>query len=386
MPATLHAFLRLARKLHPHAPRIARGLHAVCRPLWDGLRRAPSPHAAASTLSRICPDPHGSARCPRRQLPHADYDLAVIVAAYNMEAYIAECLDSILGQATRYKVTVKVVDDGSTDATPSILARYAARHKEVDVITLDSNQGPAAARNAALDRLNATYVAIVDADDLLAPGGIEAALGKALATDADAVETSLTRFHDDGRIDYTLTPADSDDTRHADIVGNSTVFLYHWRMLADVRFPPGYQLEDEMLKGLVLPRARKIVSVSAPYYRYRVRRGSLCLSFNSPRQLHALYVGRSLYTDALAMGLWSDNATAPAVTTAYLRLVRFSFLHTFRFPPAVRKSVFSLWCDFHPAVARHCRPQSPADTELLDALTRRSYRDYEWNCIINQRW
>ena len=50
------------------------------------------------------------------------YDLQIIIAAYNTEQYIKDCLNSVCGQHSKYKTLVTVINDGSTDGTEHILA------------------------------------------------------------------------------------------------------------------------------------------------------------------------------------------------------------------------------------------------------------------------
>jgi glycosyltransferase involved in cell wall biosynthesis len=86
--------------------------------------------------------------------------VSVIIPAYNAAAFVAEAIDSALAQ--RYRdFEVVVVDDGSTDATAEILARYGA----VVTVLRQPNGGPAAARNRALRAARGALVAPLDADD-----------------------------------------------------------------------------------------------------------------------------------------------------------------------------------------------------------------------------
>jgi glycosyltransferase involved in cell wall biosynthesis len=89
----------------------------------------------------------------------ASASTSVVIAAYNAEAFIAEALDSVAAQ-TRPVGEVIVVDDGSTDATSAVVARFG----HVRLIR-QSNAGPAAARNAGLAVATGEYVALLDADD-----------------------------------------------------------------------------------------------------------------------------------------------------------------------------------------------------------------------------
>jgi glycosyltransferase involved in cell wall biosynthesis len=86
--------------------------------------------------------------------------VSVVVAAYNEERFIAEALDSALGQEyPADRVTVVVVDDGSTDATALIAERYAAETGRVHVIR-ERNGGNVAATNTALTGADGDVVAL----------------------------------------------------------------------------------------------------------------------------------------------------------------------------------------------------------------------------------
>ena len=52
------------------------------------------------------------------------YDLQIIIPAYNAEKYIEKCLNSILSQKTQYTYVITVINDGSTDETSQILSKY----------------------------------------------------------------------------------------------------------------------------------------------------------------------------------------------------------------------------------------------------------------------
>src|SRR5215470_546787 len=94
--------------------------------------------------------------------------ISVVIPVYNGEAFVAGAIDSVLAQEG-VAFELIVVDDGSTDATPEILARYGgaiAVHRQ-------PNRGHGAARNAALPYLRGELVLFFDADDLLPAGYLE---------------------------------------------------------------------------------------------------------------------------------------------------------------------------------------------------------------------
>ena len=93
--------------------------------------------------------------------------VSVIVPAYNIEKYIARCLDSILGQ-TYTNLEVIVVDDGSTDKTGEIIDEYTKKDSRIIAIH-QVNAGLSGARNSALKIAQGDYIGYVDGDDYITP-------------------------------------------------------------------------------------------------------------------------------------------------------------------------------------------------------------------------
>ena len=106
-----------------------------------------------------------------------DYPLppvSVIMAVYNGERYLAEAVESVLGQSHE-DLELVVVDDGSTDRTPGILDYYAARDVRVRVIS-QTNSGQPASLNRALAEARNEWVAVLDADDVCMPHRLQTQL------------------------------------------------------------------------------------------------------------------------------------------------------------------------------------------------------------------
>lgn len=98
--------------------------------------------------------------------------ISVLVAVYNTEAYLPQCLDSLLSQ-TLEDIEVICVDDASTDKSLDVLHRYAAKDARVRVIALEENRGQAHARNVGLSYATGSYIGFVDSDDWLSPDALE---------------------------------------------------------------------------------------------------------------------------------------------------------------------------------------------------------------------
>src|SRR5919109_3196165 len=97
---------------------------------------------------------------------------SVLVAAYNVQAFVAEAVDSALRQTYPQKEVI-VVNDGSTDDTPSVVERFRHRIRYIE----QPNRGLAAARNRALQDARGSYLALMDGDDVWAADRLERVVG-----------------------------------------------------------------------------------------------------------------------------------------------------------------------------------------------------------------
>lgn len=112
----------------------------------------------------------------------------VIVPIYNVEKYLAQCLDSLLAQTQRDFRAV-LVNDGSTDGSGQVARSYAEKHPELFTYFEQENKGLGAARNAGLDLVETPYVNFLDSDDWWKPRCAEAVTRCIKATDPDLVFT-----------------------------------------------------------------------------------------------------------------------------------------------------------------------------------------------------
>ena len=89
--------------------------------------------------------------------------ISIIIPAYNIENYIAKCLDSLLNQTYR-NLEIIVVDDGSSDNTGKVIDDYLSKYDNIKVIH-KKNAGVSAARNSGIEVASGDYIGFVDGDD-----------------------------------------------------------------------------------------------------------------------------------------------------------------------------------------------------------------------------
>src|ERR687885_795015 len=96
--------------------------------------------------------------------------VSVVIPCYNQAHFLGEAIESVLAQSYPH-FEIVVVDDGSTDNTSEVAARYPG----VRCIR-QNNQGVAAARNTGIRESNGSYLVFLDADDRLLPEALEVGL------------------------------------------------------------------------------------------------------------------------------------------------------------------------------------------------------------------
>jgi hypothetical protein len=146
------------------------------------------------TVMQKVASPDGPAVPPAAE---SDARISVFIPVHNGEKHLAQTLDSVLAQ-THADFEVLCIDDGSTDGSAQILARYAAREPRIRVVTTPRNLGSAPrALNHALGLMTGGYFVYSSQDDLFSPDWLASMHARAQQTGADAVIPEVVLHHDD---------------------------------------------------------------------------------------------------------------------------------------------------------------------------------------------
>lgn len=97
--------------------------------------------------------------------------VSVVMPSWNREAYLAEAINSILGQ-TYKNIELIIVDDGSTDDSKFLYDYFMKKDSRVKVI-YQENKGISGARNTGIKAAKGKYIAVADSDDVSNPNRIE---------------------------------------------------------------------------------------------------------------------------------------------------------------------------------------------------------------------
>lgn len=203
--------------------------------------------------------------------------ISIIVAAYNIEAYLPRCLDSLIGQSYQ-KLEIIVVDDGSRDSTGDICDRYAKKDSRIKVIHQE-NQGLSGARNTGLSIAVGDYIGYVDGDDWVEPDMYRAMLKACEDEGAQLAVCSYKKIKKEKvqeqytQKKYVLTREEALDTYICD---NKSYHIYNsvWSKLfrkdlvENMKFPVGKKSEDIMYTTKALVHTNICVFLDKPYYNY----------------------------------------------------------------------------------------------------------------------
>jgi len=202
------------------------------------------------------------------------------VPIYNVEDYLAECLDSLAAQ-TFSDYEVVVVDDGSPDGSRRIADEYASRDARIRVITRE-NGGLGAARNTGVRHARGRFLTFLDSDDVLPPNALNALVTSAHTSGSDIVVGSLRRFDEarswaPGWVDRVhLVPRTAVRLEEfLPLIRNlytcDKLFRRDFWQEQDVWFREGVAYEDQPLVTQLLARARAIDVIPDAVYHYRRR-------------------------------------------------------------------------------------------------------------------
>ena len=212
--------------------------------------------------------------------------LSVIVPVYNAAPYLPRCLDSLCAQ-TLDDYELLLIDDGSTDASPAILADYRARYPEkIRVLRLE-NGGQGRARNRGLELAQGDYIGFADSDDWVEPDMFASLWEAAQRDNADLAVCDAWECPEGG--EPRLMPlCEREGAFKATVVWNK---LARRALFEGLRFPEDkLWYEDLPVAVRLLLRAGRVAEVRWALYHYRVGQSSTMNNRNAAKNLDLLTV------------------------------------------------------------------------------------------------
>ncbi len=212
--------------------------------------------------------------------------LSIIIPFYNVEKYIAECLESAISQTFPH-IEIICVDDNGTDNTASIIQEFAKTDSRIRVVRNEKNLGVAASRNVGVRHSRSPYIMFLDSDDTYELTMCEKMVEAIESSGADVAMCGT-------QISYERDESlkESDDAYFSlkykglhnvsdELIASCDVSL--WNKIFrkeiiekyDIRFPDGLRYEDAFFYQAYMAQANSIVFVNEKLYHYRRREGSI---------------------------------------------------------------------------------------------------------------
>lgn len=210
--------------------------------------------------------------------------VSVIIPIYNVEAYLRECIDSVVNQ-TYPNLEIILVDDGSPDNCGAICDEYAQADPRIKVVH-QPNLGVAAARNTGLDQVTGEFVSFIDSDDFIASNMIETLLNRLISVNADLAICDVAICNDRDNIWSCDSPITDRIFTISEFVEEYQAWQYigpcnklFRRFLFDqIRYPVGYLYEDNAVIHHILGLCKTIVTIPVELYFYRQSPNSIMRS------------------------------------------------------------------------------------------------------------
>lgn len=229
--------------------------------------------------------------------------LSILIPAYNVAPYIAECLESI---ATQYEsgIEIIVLDDCSTDTTVDCISHWITSHTiDVTFMQHPQNCGLSVARNSLLSAAHGDYVWFIDSDDVVEAGALTQLMHIVMEHQPDLVLCDFRvwrlrqrlkhRWHGENHMHTFTGPAKK-------LLNNPLALfegiykkrqLHIWSKISkrslwgnDLRFPEGRVMEDMVVSPRLMLRAHTYFYQPSVWIAYRQREGSI-LSSRSQKKI-----------------------------------------------------------------------------------------------------
>ncbi|KPE51293.1 glycosyltransferase family 2 protein [Chryseobacterium indologenes] len=209
--------------------------------------------------------------------------VSIIVPIYNVENYLAKCLDSLVSQ-TLQDIEVLAVNDGSTDRSEQIIQEYAQKFPGKIKAFTKENGGLSDARNFGIEKASGEYLGFVDSDDYVRETMFEEMLQLAEKHDAKMVICNIQKVDQNGNVTQKLTQLPDMPEKimledYFSVFSDLSYFacnkLFKKELFEHKRFKKGVHFEDIQLIPQLLLECRTLAQTQHFHYQYLERTDSI---------------------------------------------------------------------------------------------------------------
>ena len=241
--------------------------------------------------------------------------LSVIIPVYNTQEYLERCVNGVIANKG-INMEIILVDDGSTDASPSLCDNYSFKYDFIKAIHI-SNSGPATAKNRGLEIARGEYVAMIDSDDEPKHDMFERMINAAKKNDADIVCCNYLERYDDGStrtFNYTNETTVLDHYHGVEhFLMKKKIYTQCWTKIYrrgmieqfGVRNVEGLKTDEDFIFNICsFVHAQKTCIIDSPLYIYSMRGTSLSKDYFN-KDINAYINNRLLRFDIVDKNLRS---------------------------------------------------------------------------------
>lgn len=222
--------------------------------------------------------------------------ISIILPIYNMQDYIAECLESVINQ-TYKDIEIVCVNDFSMDNSMTIVKRYAKNDSRIKIINNEKNRGLGGARNAGLDAAKGEYIMFCDTDDKMMPDMVEKLYNSLIENDADMTFCDVMLLSNDGKM-KPYKPFHIDQIKNneqfypataiwefSDIWPSAWNKIYKKSIIDEfhIKYHENILYEDHTFYWEYVFKCNKVIHINEPLYCYRNNRYDSIMKEVSPR-------------------------------------------------------------------------------------------------------
>lgn len=242
-------------------------------------------------------------------------NISLIIPIYNASSYLSSTLEALLSPSSP-SIEIILVDDGSTDASPSICDDYAAKDERIKVLH-EAHHGVAHSRQVRLEVTRGEYILYVDADDTVEPGMIVDMYQEAVTKKADLVICDYRELTHEGEVYRKQEPTSLDGVAVLEDILDGKLYgaLWNkmmrreWLLRTKAAFPQQLTMrEDLVFLSQCLPYASKIAYIPKAYYGYE-RRNTSALTSHYVNESPAYYTQECLWVDLILQNQFLKEAT-----------------------------------------------------------------------------
>jgi glycosyltransferase involved in cell wall biosynthesis len=208
-----------------------------------------------------------------------DYKVSVVVPVYNVEKYLAKCLDSLVNQSID-SYEILVINDGTKDQSQDIIDQYVKNYPDIVKSFIKPNGGLSDARNFGVKQAKGEYIAFIDSDDWVDSQMMEKLFNKAKMTQADIAVCDMEYVYEDGSTEASsggdFSCVDVLEFPNIVTINNSACNkLYRTQLFEVIEFEKGIWYEDLATIPKLISISNRIVKVDEPLYKYFQRWNSI---------------------------------------------------------------------------------------------------------------